>query len=154
MKPKPLSPQEAEGLPSPFVGTEHVRLYLKLSSSWNFCLSLTSSLLLEIPPRDGRQVGNVSKGSGSSKVRRVSGITGAEEHHQQGPGYQQEHWPGTQALAQVPEPQIFLDYLGQAASPLQPFHLEHVRARVSSTLTQGGLPQPLQATLPLCTDNN
>lgn len=35
VKPKPLSPQVAEGLPSPFAGTEHVRLHLKLSSSWN-----------------------------------------------------------------------------------------------------------------------
>lgn len=82
----------------------------------------------------------MSKGSVSSKVRRVSGVRGAERHHQQSPRYQQEHWLGTLALAQVPEPQIFLDYLGQAASPLWPLHLEHVRARVSSTLIQGGLP--------------
>lgn len=45
----------------------------------------------------------MSKDSSSSKVKRVSGVTGAEKPHQEGPGYQQEHWSGTQTLALVQE---------------------------------------------------
>lgn len=72
----------------------------------------------------------MSKGSSSSKVKRVSRVTGAEKRPWEGPEYGQEHWPGTQALALVQEA-TGLPGLPQASgltSVASSLHLENVSA--------------------------